>query len=104
GFSSHIAPITPGDAEALKEIQLDEAGLKREFRIGGWVRGMRGATVVKEHIFGATCTICGIQTGHTEAGPKTVLPSFAIADLDFRLVPDLTPQLVVELLRKHLDV
>ncbi|MDT5121527.1 MAG: hypothetical protein QOC96_1009 [Acidobacteriota bacterium] len=104
GFSSHIAPITPEDAEALKEIQLDEAGLKREFRIGGWVRGMRGATLVKEHIFGPTCTICGIQTGHTEAGPKTVLPSYAMARLDFRLVPDLTPQLVVELLRKHLDV
>jgi acetylornithine deacetylase/succinyl-diaminopimelate desuccinylase-like protein len=59
---------------------------------------------VKEHIFGATCTICGIQTGHTEAGIKTVLPSTAMARLDFRLVPDLTPQVVLELLRKHLDV
>jgi acetylornithine deacetylase/succinyl-diaminopimelate desuccinylase-like protein len=49
-----------------------------------------GATLVKEHIFGATCTICGIQTGHTEAGAKTVLPSTAMARLDFRLVPDLT--------------
>lgn len=104
GFSSHVAPITPEDAEALKEIRLDEAGLKREFRIGGWLRGMRGATLVKEHIFGPTCTVCGIQTGHTEAGPKTVLPSYAMARLDFRLVPDLTPQLVVELLREHLDV
>ena len=103
GFSSHIAPISTEDAEALKEIQLDEAGLKREFRIGGWLRGMRGPSLVKELIFGATCTICGIQTGHTEAGPKTVLPSYAMARLDFRLVPDLTPQLVVELLRKHLD-
>src|SRR5215210_6725786 len=57
GFSSHIAPISTEDAEALKEIQLDEAGLKREFRIAGWVRGMRGASLVKEHIFGPTCTI-----------------------------------------------
>jgi acetylornithine deacetylase/succinyl-diaminopimelate desuccinylase-like protein len=104
GFSSHLAPISTEDAEALKEIQLDEAGLKHEFRIPGWVRGMRGASLVKEHIFGPTCTICGIQTGHTEAGPKTVLPSYAMARLDFRLVPDLTPELVVELLRTHLDV
>jgi acetylornithine deacetylase/succinyl-diaminopimelate desuccinylase-like protein len=103
GFSSHIAPITTEDAEALKEIQLDEAGLKQEFRISHWVRGMRGGTLVKEHIFGPTCTICGIQTGHTEAGPKTVLPSYAMARLDFRLVPDLTPELVVQLLREHLD-
>src|ERR687894_205935 len=74
GFSSHVAPIAPEDAEALKEIQLDESGLKREFRIASWLRGMRGGTLVKEHIFGPTCTICGINTGHTEAGPKTVLP------------------------------
>jgi len=34
---------------------------------------------------------------------KTILPSLAVARLDFRLVPDLTPSLVVELLRAHLD-
>jgi acetylornithine deacetylase/succinyl-diaminopimelate desuccinylase-like protein len=104
GFSSKIAPISDEDSEALKTIELDEAGLKREFRIAGWVRSMKGSTLVKEHIFGPTCTICGIQTGHTEAGIKTVLPSVAIARLDFRLVPDLTPSLVLDLLREHLDV
>ena len=103
-FSSHLAPISNDDAEALKAIELDEAGLKKEFRIGGWVRALKGQALVKEHIFGATCTICGIQTGHTEAGPKTVLPSSAMARLDFRLVPDLTPELIVKLLREHLDV
>lgn len=104
GFSSYIAPITPEDAEALKTVELDETGIKREFRIPGWLRGMKGHALVKEHIFGATCTICGIQTGHTEAGPKTVLPSTAMARLDFRLVPDLTPEIVIRLLREHLDV
>jgi acetylornithine deacetylase/succinyl-diaminopimelate desuccinylase-like protein len=104
GFSSHIAPISTEDSEALKRIELDEAGLKNEFRINQWLRSMKGHTLVKEHIFGPTCTICGVQTGHTEAGPKTVLPSTAMARLDFRLVPDLTPELVVELLRDHLDV
>jgi acetylornithine deacetylase/succinyl-diaminopimelate desuccinylase-like protein len=104
GFSSYIAPISDEDSEVLKAIELDEAGLKREFRIGGWVRSMKGQTLVKEHIFGPTCTICGIRTGHTEAGAKTVLPSTAMARLDFRLVPDLTSQIVVGLLREHLDV
>jgi len=104
GFSSHIAPISDEDAEVLKVIELDEAGLKREFRISGWVRAMKGQTLVKEHIFGPTCTICGIQTGHTEAGAKTVLPCTAMARLDFRLVPDLTSEIVVALLREHLDV
>jgi acetylornithine deacetylase/succinyl-diaminopimelate desuccinylase-like protein len=103
GFSSQIAPVSEEDAEALKVIEIDEAGLKHEFRIAGWVRSLKGAALVKEHIFGPTCTICGIQTGHTEAGMKTILPSLAVARLDFRLVPDLTPPLVVELLRAHLN-
>ncbi len=38
GFSSQLAPINAEDTEALKTIELDEVGLKREFRIGGWVR------------------------------------------------------------------
>ena len=103
GFSSHVAPVSDEDAKALKSVELDEAGLKREFKIGGWVRGMTGRALTKELIFGPTCTICGIQTGHTEAGAKTVLPGQARARLDFRLVPDLTPPLVTGLLREHLD-
>jgi acetylornithine deacetylase/succinyl-diaminopimelate desuccinylase-like protein len=103
GFSSHLAPISDEDTEALKAIELDEAGLKREFRIGSWLRSLKGAALVKEHVFGPTCTICGIQTGHTDAGAKTVLPSSAMARLDFRLVPDLTHELVIQLLRAHLD-
>ena len=99
-----LRQIDADDAEALKAIELDEVGLKKEFRIGGWVRSMKGPALVKEHIFGPTCTICGIQTGHTEAGAKTVLPSTAMARLDFRLVPDLTPSLILELLRTHLDL
>ena len=104
GFSSHIAPISEEDVEVLKSIELDENGLKQEFRINGWVRAMKGHTLIKEHIFGPTCTICGIHTGHTEAGAKTVLPSTAMARLDFRLVPDLTADIVASLLRKHLDL
>ena len=103
GLSSHIAPISPEDAQILKTVELDEVGLRREFRIGAWSRGMTGRTLVKELIFGPTCTICGIHTGHTEAGAKTVLPGMAVARLDFRIVPDLTPELVVQLLRAHLD-
>jgi acetylornithine deacetylase/succinyl-diaminopimelate desuccinylase-like protein len=102
-FSSHIAPLTTEDRQMLKRIELDEAGLRREFRIGGWVHGMTGRELTKELIFGPTCTICGIRTGHTDAGAKTILPGAATARLDFRLVPDLTPTLVVKLLREHLD-
>ncbi len=104
GFSSHIAPPTLEDLEALKQIHLDEGSLKKDFRITGFVRGVKGHSLIKELVFGPTCTICGIHTGYTEAGHKTVLPAYAMARLDFRLVPDITPALVVKLLRDHLDL
>lgn len=103
GFSSHVAPLTTEDRQMLKGIELDEAGLRREFRIGAWAHSLTGRALAKELVFGPTCTICGIRTGHTEAGAKTVLPGAATARLDFRLVPDLTPELVSGLLRRHLD-
>jgi acetylornithine deacetylase/succinyl-diaminopimelate desuccinylase-like protein len=55
------------------------------------------------HLYQPTCTICGIQSGYTGPGSKTVLPHLAFAKLDFRLVPNLTPELVHDLLRQHLD-
>jgi acetylornithine deacetylase/succinyl-diaminopimelate desuccinylase-like protein len=103
GFASHVAPPAPDDMRALKTVELDEDGLKREFKIENWVRDLRGRALAKELIFAPTCTICAFQTGHTEAGAQTVLPGMALAHLDFRLVPDLTPALVLQLLRAHLD-
>ena len=92
-------PTTRG----VESDRLDEAVL-RKIRIGGWLRSMKGAALSRNTSLDLPATICGIQTGHTDAGAKTVLPSTAMARLDFRLVPDLTPSLVLELLRAHLDV
>jgi len=58
--------------------------------------------LLRQHIFQPTCNICGIWSGYTGEGMKTVLPHRASAKLDFRLVPDQTPEQVFELLVKHL--
>jgi acetylornithine deacetylase/succinyl-diaminopimelate desuccinylase-like protein len=54
-------------------------------------------------VFEPTCTICGLTSGYQGPGSKTVLPARASAKVDFRLVPDQTPEQVLEGLRKHLD-
>lgn len=54
-------------------------------------------------VFEPTCTICGLTSGYQGEGSKTVLPAFASAKVDFRLVPDQTPEQVLQNLRLHLD-
>ena len=57
----------------------------------------------KTAVFDPTCTICGITTGYQGPGSMTVLPAKASAKIDFRLVPNQTPEEVVSKLRLHLD-
>jgi acetylornithine deacetylase/succinyl-diaminopimelate desuccinylase-like protein len=73
------------------------------FGIKQWVTGTAGFEALKRFLFQPTCTICGIESGYTGPGAKTVLPAKASAKVGFRLVPNLTPQIVAELLRQHLD-
>lgn len=54
-------------------------------------------------VFEPTCTICGLTSGYQGEGSKTVLPARASAKVDFRLVPDQTPEQVLKSLRTYLD-
>jgi acetylornithine deacetylase/succinyl-diaminopimelate desuccinylase-like protein len=103
GFMDAVRPPTPADRELLERLPFDEPGMLRIHGIKRFVRGLAGFELRKKHFFEPTCTICGIVSGYTGAGSKTVLPAVASAKIDFRLVPDLTPEKVSKLLRAHLD-
>jgi acetylornithine deacetylase/succinyl-diaminopimelate desuccinylase-like protein len=103
GFMEVVRPPTAADRELLERLPFDEHGMLRIHGIKRFVRGFEGFELRKKHFFEPTCTICGIVSGYTGAGSKTVLPAVASAKIDFRLVPDLTPEKVTKLLRAHLD-
>src|SRR5881397_3016667 len=103
GFMDAVRPPTAADRALLEALPFDEQGMLRIHGITRFVRGLRGVELKKKHFFEPTCTICGIVSGYTGAGSKTVLPAVASAKIDFRLVPDLTPEKVTTLLRAHLD-
>ncbi len=95
----------PGDAELamLKALPFDETKRKAALGIERFINDEHGLDVLKRLYYGPTVTICGLQAGYTGEGMKTVLPNYAFAKIDCRLVPDLTPELCVALLRAHLD-
>jgi acetylornithine deacetylase/succinyl-diaminopimelate desuccinylase-like protein len=77
--------------------------LRQTLGLGAFLDDLQGYAW-RERLYGApTCNICGLEAGYTGPGLKTVLPAKARAKIDFRLVPDQTPQEVLAQLRTHLN-
>jgi acetylornithine deacetylase/succinyl-diaminopimelate desuccinylase-like protein len=104
GFYDRVRPPSEADLRALQSLPLDDDILLADYGIPAFLDGVRGVERLKIHLFSPTCTICGLVSGYTGIGSKTVLPAEARAKIDFRLVPDMDPAEVVAGLRAHLDV
>jgi acetylornithine deacetylase/succinyl-diaminopimelate desuccinylase-like protein len=102
GFYDRVKAPSGADIEALQRMNFDEASYRQQFGLTEFKNGLTGLELVTEHIFQPTCTICGIWSGYTGPGTKTVLPHQAKAKLDFRLVPEQDPMEILDLLKKHL--
>jgi len=103
GLMDAVRRPTPDEVRMLEALPYDEEGMKRIHDVPGFIRGLTGTPLKLKHFFEPTCTVCGLTSGYSGPGSKTVLPAVARAMLDFRLVPDLTPELVERLLRAHLE-
>jgi acetylornithine deacetylase/succinyl-diaminopimelate desuccinylase-like protein len=88
--------------EAMPEVADD---YKNRYGVHSFLKGLTGGVELHmAEVFEPTCTICGLTSGYQGEGSKTVLPARASAKVDFRLVPNQTPEQVLVGLRKHLDV
>lgn len=103
GFYDHIRPPSAADMHAIASIPHNDEALLANFGIPDFLGGVRGVEGLRRLLFEPTCTICGLVSGYTGQGSKTVLPSEARAKIDFRLVPDMEPAVVLRQLRAHLD-
>lgn len=103
GFMDHVAEPPPAAVALMEKMPFEEEQLKADFQIPAFIRNLTGMELLKKHLYEPTCTICGLESGYTGPGSKTVLPNTAMAKVDFRLVHNLTPELAHDLLRQHLD-
>lgn len=103
GFFDDVLPTSEVDLALLRAIPFEEEKMMAGMGAKQWVGGVSGLAAITRHLFQPTCTICGINGGYTGAGQKTVLPARASAKVGFRLVPNMEPARVAELLRNHLD-
>ncbi len=104
GFYDAVRRSTPLELDAVAKMPDEDDLLKAELGINGFLKGLRGEALRRRHLFEPTCTICGIESGYTGEGSKTVLPAVAKVKLDFRLVPDMRPDDILQKLKAHLAV
>jgi acetylornithine deacetylase/succinyl-diaminopimelate desuccinylase-like protein len=104
GYYDSVAPPTARDLELMAALPDLADSFRESYGVKEFLRGMTGGAAMNvAQVFEPTCTICGLDAGYQGEGSKTVLPARAAAKVDFRLVPDQTPEEAHRLLRAHHD-
>lgn len=104
GYYDDVRPPSQRDRELMQRLPETAEEYQTRYGVKHFLKGLTGGVDLRlEEVFQPTCTICGLTSGYQGPGSKTVLPARASAKVDFRLVPDQTPQRTLKLLREHLD-
>jgi acetylornithine deacetylase/succinyl-diaminopimelate desuccinylase-like protein len=98
GFYADVRELTPAEHEAMAALPFDETAFATEIGVPE-LFGEPGHIPVVRRGARPTLDICGIWSGFQGEGTKTIIPAHAHAKLSARLVPDMDPQRIYELLR-----
>jgi acetylornithine deacetylase/succinyl-diaminopimelate desuccinylase-like protein len=90
GLYEDVRSPTPGEQQAIRNLPPIEDSLKREFGIGR----SEGDEGLPASLTQPALNIRGIRSGEVGAAAANAIPIDAVIAIDFRLVPDQTPQKV----------
>jgi len=99
GFYDNVRPISAAEKEALAKIPNVETDLRREFQIASTEGNGKS---LNELIMQPALNVRGIEAGHVAAQAANQIPTQARASIDFRLVPDETPDSIKPLVEQHI--
>jgi acetylornithine deacetylase/succinyl-diaminopimelate desuccinylase-like protein len=102
-WNNDIRDFTPEELECIYQEEFDISSFKKNYGLTHLFNEDNIEETKKANVGGVTSNVSGLFSGYIGEGSKTVLPSTAMAKLDFRLVPDMMPQKQFQLLREHLD-
>ena len=102
GFYDDVLPLSEEERIQLGKLGLDEKYyLDQTGAIG--IFGEEGYTCTERVGVRPALDVNGIIGGYTGEGPKTVIPSKAVAKLSMRLVPKQTPENVNRQLNEYME-
>src|SRR5712671_1729565 len=103
GFYDDVVPLQDWEREAWKKLPIDaDAEMLGETKSPA-LFGEKGFTTLERIWARPTAEVNGMGSGYQGPGTKTVLPSHAMAKLTFRLVPNQNADVIIDLVKKHLQ-
>jgi acetylornithine deacetylase/succinyl-diaminopimelate desuccinylase-like protein len=104
GFGREARPASAEQKKMLDTAAqlLSEDTAKRVLAAKRWAHNKSWREAMEQFLFTPTVNIEGLVAGYTGPGGKTILPHRAVAKLDLRLVPDMTYDGALDLLKAHL--
>ena len=104
GFYDAVRAPTAHERELMTRFPIDPEAFRQHWGVEHLLGDSTDPAALTERLlFEPTCNICGLWSGYSGPGTKTILPAAAGAKLDFRLVSDQHPQMILTMLRRHLS-
>ncbi|MGV8027352.1 MAG: dipeptidase [Anaerolineaceae bacterium] len=101
GFYDSVVPLTEDERKELARLNIGDDFYKMQTGVDK-LYGEAGFTAIEQVGARPTLDVNGFKSGYLGEGPKTVIPSTAMAKISMRLVPDQTPQMVNEQLLAYM--
>src|SRR5437868_4734873 len=98
GFYDEVKSATDAERQALKTIPDVEPELRKEFQIGSTESNEH----LNERLLLPALNVRGIESGHVGEKASNTIQTEARASIDFRLVPNETPESIKPLVEAHI--
>ena len=102
GFYDKVRSISKAERKDLNNSLMDENNYLSQTGVPA-LSGETGFTAVERATVRPTLDVNGLLSGFTGSGSKTIIPSWAMAKLSMRLVPDQDPEDVHKQLLEYLN-
>lgn len=103
GWYDDVRALTNEEIELVRNRPFEEDLFRKRLGLKRFLGGVTGSEAVKKLAFDTTSNIHGLDAGYkVRGGHYSVIPSVALAKLDFRLVESQKPEAMFKLLKRHL--
>ncbi len=103
GFYDDVVPPTSEELQRVTQNHFDAREFGEALGANEMLDPAPGSTTSCDLVFSPTCNIDGFVSGYGGTSSKTVLPAHAVANVDFRLVPNQNPDKIFLSIRKYVD-